>query len=490
MLKGKLLPKLVLAAMSAMLVMAAGCTPNPQKETQTQRSLKVMFYDESYFFQQYGDLFAMQYPDVDVEVISTQSIYSGDEVTDYNKAIRDFIKKEQPDVVMLGMENYEKMVSDGELMELDAMIERDKYNTETIYPALIEMLKEKGGGKLYGLSPTFSADAVFYNVDLFNKYGVELPHDGMTWADILELARRFPTDGDDKTRIYGFGERYGGMSFSSLAQRIASAEGLSAVNPDTLKVTLNTDSWKKAYKTALDAVESKAVYNPEDGGFMGGTMEEYYKSQLFLVGRMAMTIGDPYTLQSLKDVKNSLKDYKPFELGMVSGPVDPTDPETTRSIYFSDLFGIRAGSPNADAAWDFLKFINGEDFARIKSRTMNNGILSRMGFNKDYDGHSLEVFYKLKPKLSNDSYERMEKIPMEFYQEYQQILDREMALVEKKSKSIDEALQAVEQEGQAALDKAVKDKEAKKGSEDSADGSGSESSSSAGSSVIIVEPSN
>lgn len=488
------LHKFIMAALAGLLVLvAAGCSGAPAKNTQTQRSMKVMFWDESYFFQQYGDLFAMQYPNVDIEVINTQSIYNSNdgEITDYNKAVRDFIDKEQPDVVMVSMENYEKMVAEGTLMELDTFIERDKYNTETIYPALIDMLKEKGGGKLYGLSPSFSGSAVFYNTDLFNKYGIELPHDGMTWQEIMDLARRFPTDGDEKTRIYGYGANYS-MGLNNLVQMIASAEGLNYINPDTLKITINTDSWKRVYKMALDATEAKAVYNPTDNGFMGGSMEDYYKSQLFLMGRMAMTIGDPYMLQNMKEAKNAIKDYKPFQLGMVAGPVDPADPETTRSIYFSEIFAIRGGSPNADAAWDFLKFVNGEDYARIKSRTLNNGLLSRMGFNKEYDGNSLDVFYKLKPKLGESNYSRLaEKIPNDFYQQYQPILDREIGLVEQKKKSLDEALKTIEAEGQAVLDKSVKEKEANKGkdkSTDAAGGSGDSGSEGDGSSGTADSP--
>lgn len=485
MKQGSIIRKLTLVALAGM-VLLTGCTAAPKKEANVQRSLKVMFYDESYFFSQYGDLFAMQHPDVDVEIISTNSIYSGNNgvVTDYDKAVRDFIDKEQPDIVMIGTDNYAKMVEDGKLMELDSLIEQDKYKTDTIYPALLDMLKEKGGGKLYGLSPTFYGNTIFYNADLFNKYGIELPHDGMTWQEILDLARRFPTDGDEKSRIYGYGTNYG-LSVSNLVSQIASSEGLIDVNPDTLKVTVNTDSWKRVYKLALDTFEANSVYNPKDGGFMGGSMEEYYQSQPFLMGRMALTIDGPYLLQNLKEAKSSLKDYKPFEVGMVAGPVDPADPESTRNIYFSDIFAIRAGSPNADAAWDFLKFINGEDFAKVKSRTLNNGLLSRMGYSKEFDGHSLEVFYKLKPKLSEDMYARADKIPTEFYSAYQPIVDREINLVMEKKKSLDEALQTIQEEGQAALDKAVKDKEANKGKEGENTGSAG-SAGSASDTVITV----
>ncbi|MOA45367.1 hypothetical protein D3C78_1677600 [compost metagenome] len=99
---------------------------------------------------------------------------------------------------------------------------------------------------------------------------------------------------------------------------------------------------------------------------------------------------------------------------------------------------------------------------------MNSGLLSRMGFSNEFDGHSLDVFYKLKPTFDNVS-RNMDKIPMDFYAQYQPIVDREIALVKDKSKSIDEALKIIEEEGQVILDQAVKDQAEKKASGNSDD---------------------
>ncbi|AZK45992.1 hypothetical protein [Paenibacillus lentus] len=54
-----------------------------------------------------------------------------------------------------------------------------------------------------------------------------------------------------------------------------------------------------------------------------------------------------------------------------------------------------------DAAWELIKFINGEDYVRVRSRSMNNGLLSRMDYATEYLDHSLEKFYKHKPKLGD-----------------------------------------------------------------------------------------
>ncbi|UMV48107.1 extracellular solute-binding protein [Paenibacillus macerans] len=466
-MKNGFIHKAILVLFSGLLL--AGCTGGPAKETEQVSSLKVMFWDESYFYREYGDLFAMKHPNIDVEVVATDRIYrdSDQKDFDYDKAFAKFIEEEQPDVLLLNTKQYEKFASEGKLTELDSLIAKDKYNTETIFPAILEILKEKGGGKLYGLSPTFYGSVLYYNADLFAKYGIEAPHDGMSWQEILDTARRFPTDGDEKTRVYGFGSDYG-MSLENLASSISSTQGLNYINPDTMKLTLNTDSWKQVYKMAMDALDSKAIYNPDSEGFQGGTMEEYYQSQPFMMGRMAMTVDGSNLLQNLKDAQGQIKDYKPFQIGAVAGPVDPAEPDKSRNISMSEILAVRANSANADAAWEFLKFVNGEEFAKIKSRTLNGGLMSRMGVQKEYNGVSLDVFYKLKPKLDNDS-DNYDKIPDSFHEKYYSIFSREMKLVQDKKKSIDEALQTVQDEGQAALDKAVQDEAAGKKDEPDAE---------------------
>ena len=137
------------------------------------------------------------------------------------------------------------------------------------------------------------------------------------------------------------------------------------------------------------------------------------------------------------------------------------EPEKSRNIKFNEVFAIRANSPNADAAWAFIKYVNGEDFAKVKSKSLNNGLMSRMGYSKEFEGVSLDVFYKLQPKLEGAVSKDMSKIPQSFYPQYQPIVDREMKLVQDNKKSMDEALQTIEQEGQVILDKAIKDEASK-----------------------------
>lgn len=76
-------------------------------------------------------------------------------------------------------------------------------------PRLIDMLRERGGGSLYGLIPFFYPSVIFYNAELFREHGIEPPHNKMSWKETLELAKSFAGIGSGENQIYGFTETIG-----------------------------------------------------------------------------------------------------------------------------------------------------------------------------------------------------------------------------------------------------------------------------------------
>ncbi|MGG0824209.1 ABC transporter substrate-binding protein [Paenibacillus turicensis] len=451
-------------------LLLAGCTsPSAQGNKDANKVLKVMYWDESYFFQQYGDLFTMKYPNTEIQVVAMEKLYNqkdenGNPVN-YDKAFSNLVEKEKPDVLLLASNLFPQYATEGKLTELGALIERDHYDLTTYSKGILESIKEKGEGKLYGLSPGFQSNAIFYNVDLFKKHGIDLPHDGMTWQEILELARRFPTEGNKDERIYGFAlARSSNLNaVGNLGITMGTSQGINLLNGKTKKVTLDTESWKNIFKLATEVASSKAIYDPNLEEHAQTGNNDYFASQPFLMGRVAIAVESNQFLQELKEVSNNpkkYKNYKPFELGIAAGPVDPVDPTKTNGAYLNEIFTISAESPNTEVAWDFIKFVNGEDFAKVKAKSLNQGLLAREGISKDYDGISLEAFYKLTPKMAPDFGENL--IPTSFYQPFLTVLERETELLQDNKKSVEEVLKLVQTEAQAALDQAFKDEEAKK----------------------------
>ncbi|RUT38544.1 extracellular solute-binding protein [Paenibacillus anaericanus] len=449
-MKVKFIHKVLLFVMGYLLIV--GCTNVEQVKEKTSK-IKIMYnWSESSFYMQYGDMFAMKYPNIEVEVVSSQELRLNTGTEDYYTAMNKFIEKEQPDVLILDNSSYEGLASRGMLLEIDPLIQRDNYDTQGIYSAVLDILKEKGTGKLYGLSPNFETSAVYYNVDLFNKYGIELPHDGMSWQEIMDLARLFPTDGGEENRIYGFSIGNSPLSVSHLAAFIfAETQGLKPLNKSAMKVTMDTKPWKHLFQIALDAKKSGALYEPSVGS-LGGSIV----SSPFFMGRVAITTGGPYLLQQMKEAQKTVENLNPFQMGIVAGPVDPKEREMTRDVSLREITSISVSSTNSDAAWEFVKYINGEEFAKAKARLVNGTLLSRTGFVKEINGVSLDAFYKLKPILSDVS--GSGGIPTSLYE----IMDREINLVEENKKSLDEAIKSIQKEGQVALDKEVKEAELNK----------------------------
>ncbi|MFB9330263.1 ABC transporter substrate-binding protein [Paenibacillus aurantiacus] len=423
-------------------------------------TLKVMAHDESWFFQQYGNLFNTKFPNVEIEVLSMRSLY-GEGVTDYEKAFADFIEKEQPDVLMLSMDQYVKFAEENKLTELDAMLEEEDFKSADLLPAAVERMKEKGGGKLYGLSPFFYSQALFYNKDLFDKYGVPLPDKSLSWQEVFELAKRFPTGGDKKERVYGFSYGYGNLT--NMGMMIGNTEGLRYIDPAATKISIHTDGWKRVYEMTLSAVKSGALYSPElEGNTSGdGSYSNYMERDKFLSGKAAMTMNGSYYMDELSRAGDYNKDYKPFTWGLLTEPVDPANPGTGTTLDLSEIYAVNAKAANPKAAWQLVKYINGDQAAKLLSRTQSGSLLTRTQYNKNKvkGDVNLEPFYALKPRESNDY---NTNIPGEFYTPFFDNAEKELKAVQAGSQTLDEALQAIELSGQQALDKARKAQEAEK----------------------------
>ncbi len=456
-MKHNLLQKIMFATLSVMLigisaVLSTGkqVSANSNSQADTKDTLKVLYWNADDFNRTYGDLFSSKYPNIDIQVVTAGGM---DAITNYDA----LITKHSPDLVMLPPYHYQQMSEDKKLVDLETLIKRDQYDTTTLYPGLLDELRKQGGGKLYGLSPKAESYALLYNADLFKKYNVKVPSDGMTWEEILNLAKKFPTTGDKNTRIWGLNS----FGSSNLVMDIARTEGLTYLDPNTLKATANTAAWKNAYRISSEATKSGVL---DERISLSG--KSYLESSSFIMGRSAMTVASISHLQSLQAAKSGVKNYKSFTLGIAAGPVDPKDRKSTGNVYTTEIFAIPAGASNVDAAWDFIKYFNGDDYAKeyYKPNNSNNSIgapLSRMI--KEYSGYKLDAFYKLKPNLdpSITSYVLMNK-SSDFELNFRSLLFKELEQVVNGKKTLDKATDAIQLSTQADADKLAKAQKAKR----------------------------
>lgn len=434
-----------------LMIVSSGCSfgggsqATEKFDPKKNATIKVMDYDERYFMQKYGYLFMAKYPNIEIEVVSTKSMYKEGQEDDPEVMYKKFIEEHQPDVIMVPGDQLEELVNDQMLYDLEPIIAQDKFDIENIHPTIIEYLKMKGGGKLYGLAPNFRSEALYINRDLFNKHGVELPAEPMTWESMLNLAGRFPTGGDKESRIYGFTNQEWQSDAYNLIMMIGLQSGLVAQTEG--KASLNSPAWKTIFELVTNAAKSGTVLLPPPPDFSGGMLhEDWLMRNKFVTGKVAMTIGDISLINNLNEVAEYKKDLQ-FNWEIINLPKAADSTQRT-NFYINDVFAINAKSTNHQAAWEFIKYVNGDEIARVLSKTPTN-LWSRTTYKSLKDGVSLEPFYQL-------SYNSSETIEFGKYDTaWVMVQDEANKLIEEymaDKKTLDQLLEAINTKIQEGLD--------------------------------------
>ncbi|MFD0671562.1 ABC transporter substrate-binding protein [Cohnella sp. GCM10027633] len=443
-----------LAGGVTLATLLAGCSFGgaEEQDDDTPKTLKVMYYDEQQFFQQYGMLYYALHPNVEIEVVSNRSVYTdnANPQESLSDKLNKFIEQEKPDIIMTDNELFRKLAEQGKLLDLETKVKEKSYNADTVVPGLLDYLRGLGGGKLYGLTPNLYSQVIYYNKDLFNKHGVDLPTDSMSWEQMLTLAKRFPTEGEQDDRVYGLALGYQADPFQ-LGSMIATSQRLSMVNSADMKVTIDTPSWKKAFQTAFDALKSNTLYK-QDNNFSGGSYEEYLLSDAFIAGKVAMKVESNYLLSQIKQAQENVqvKDKIIKNWDIVTMPVDPQYPDQSPYGGLSNLFAVSASSPNADTAADFLMYITSEQFARATSKSQQGNQSVRTTAYEDKEGRNMKAFYALKP-VDNPMNEMYAKLPTNFWSQMNGTLQPAVQSAYDGNKSLDEALAEAQTQLQAAL---------------------------------------
>jgi multiple sugar transport system substrate-binding protein len=118
--------------------------------------------------------------------------------------------------------------------------------------------------EIFGLPVSLAYHALYYNKSLFDKFGVPYPKDGMTWEQMLELARKL-TRNEGGTQFRGFD--IGNMVWASQPL------GIAAIDYKTDKATMRTDEWKRVFELM------KAFYTIPGNMTTGKAKDDFLKDK-------------------------------------------------------------------------------------------------------------------------------------------------------------------------------------------------------------------
>ncbi|MDF2725593.1 MAG: extracellular solute-binding protein family 1 [Paenibacillus sp.] len=180
------------------------------------------------FNTQYGDAIRKKHPNISIDFIPSAP----------GSTIADLVAAKTPIDIIYGSIGVYPNISEYNLLaDMTPLIRKHQYDVGKLETQAVEMQRQLANGGLYGLPVVVSVSGLYYNKDLFDKFGVAYPKDNMTWDDLYALAQKL-------TRVEG-GVQYYGYTTSAQHQALTNQLSLAPVDPRTNKANLNSESWKR-----------------------------------------------------------------------------------------------------------------------------------------------------------------------------------------------------------------------------------------------------
>ncbi|MDB5084157.1 MAG: hypothetical protein JWN30_1043 [Bacilli bacterium] len=270
-------------------------------------------------------------------------------------------------------------------LDMTDLAKKHNVDLTAFEPTIMDAMKKMSGGKIWGFPVWMDTMVLYYNKDIFDKFGVSYPKNGMTWDQLLELSKQLTRNID--------GKQYIGLSTSPAHFLKTNSYSLSFVDPKTGQAAIDNDKWRKFIQNVWVAPAEVSGYRD---------VMKIYKDTI------------PYKDAFIKDKNLAMFAYLTNYLGnlqgaglnwdMVSLPTF-SDNSGTGSQAYPTYFGITSTSNNKDAAMEVLKYLTSEEYQMdwskqgVISVLNNDAIKKSLGQDSPYKGKNFSamVTNKLAP---------------------------------------------------------------------------------------------
>ena len=198
-------------------------------------------------------------------------------------------------------------------------------------------------GDQYYLVRDYNPLCLFYNKDVFDRYGVAYPTNDWTWDDAIAAAKQLTVPADN---TFGFNAQ----SWAYAALTYFSSKGLDIVNEDCTAVDgyLNSPEFAAALAEYVGFSTGDERISPDaaDQDTFGGT------SAMFINGKLAMTISGAW-------------DKGTFENAGVNYGTCLV-PGNHASYLCASAFAINKNCKHPEAAWEVIKAMTGTECSELR----------------------------------------------------------------------------------------------------------------------------
>nr|WP_275983941.1 extracellular solute-binding protein [Paenibacillus hamazuiensis] len=229
------------------LALLAGCTDAPASAPEAETKppagapenelfiytvWPAFYVKEDIFEKQIGRFIKKKFPDIKIKHVHWDNP---------GRQYKDLIAAGTiPDIVMDdSFLNVQRYIFDNDLQyDMRELIKKHNFDTGRLNPSMMERMKNLSkDGAIYGLPFQVADYVLFYNKDIFDKFGVPYPQNGMTYDEAYELAKRL-TRVEGEITYKGYSQNPGHyMNYNQLS--------LSPLHQTENKAYMTTDGWKK-----------------------------------------------------------------------------------------------------------------------------------------------------------------------------------------------------------------------------------------------------
>ena len=270
-----------------------------------------------------------------------------------------------PDLFLMNYRFYGQFAARGVLEPLEPYAEdSEEFELGEFYPQAVDAFR--WDEEVTCLPQNISSLVVYYNRDLFKRFQVPLPKDGMPWAEFVALASQMTRDKNGQpvvgadpdlprpntapAEIYGLGVE---ASIIRLAPFVWSNGG-EVVDDEEAPTRFTLDS--PDAKQAIDAFfQLRTLHGvvPTDQ-----EIEAEDDESRFTNGRLAMLLSSRRSVPTFREAAK-------FDWDIVSLPVF----RQPAGILHSDAYCMTKASGAKDAAWRFVEYALGPEGAPVVART-------------------------------------------------------------------------------------------------------------------------
>lgn len=301
------------------------------------------------YWQDLKEAYEKTHDNVTVEIVDLGS-------TDYMTVLATELSGDGTDFDVVSIKDvpgYATLVQKNAIIALDDYIAADGIDLGKYAGATDQVTVD---GKLYELPFRNDFWVVFYNKDLFDAKGVPYPTNDMTFEQYDELARKM-TDTTFGSQVYG--AHY--HTWRSAVQLFAVLDGKHTI------LDGNYDYMKPYYEMVLNQ-EADGVCRK----YTDLTTEGLHYSAAFAGGDVAMmNMGSWFISSLITNLQSGEYDSSLCgNWGIVKYPhAEGVEPGSTLGTITG--ISVTTAADNPDAAWDFVKFVSGEEGAAITASSGN-----------------------------------------------------------------------------------------------------------------------